>query len=255
MRELLTTKQLQDVLQVDRVTIYRMLEDGRLRGFKVGGQWRFSREEIERWLQTQRMLDQAEPPEAKSVSRISVSPLPLGCIQAVQDIFAEACEVATVICSESGAPLTRISCPSAFCQMLMSSPEGEQRCLASRRQSVSRATNAQTVEDCHAGLAYLVSPVKIDDQTTLYILAGQFWMQPTPFAEQVATIERLAEDCNLPPARLLEAAALVSTRDQGYVGRISRLADRVADTLTELEQERSFLLKRLKQIAEMTIVD
>ncbi len=49
--DLLTTKQLRDLLQVDRITIYRMLYDGRLHGFKVGGQWRFSRQEIEAWLQ------------------------------------------------------------------------------------------------------------------------------------------------------------------------------------------------------------
>jgi len=35
-------------LQVDRVTIYRMLEDGRLRGFNVRGEWRFHRHEVER---------------------------------------------------------------------------------------------------------------------------------------------------------------------------------------------------------------
>jgi excisionase family DNA binding protein len=53
LEELLTTRQLQDLLQVDRVTIYRMLADGRLRGFKVGGQWRLPRRQIEAWLQAQ----------------------------------------------------------------------------------------------------------------------------------------------------------------------------------------------------------
>ena len=50
MDALLTVRHLQDLLQVDRITIYRMLDDGRLRGFKVGGQWRFSRQAIEGWL-------------------------------------------------------------------------------------------------------------------------------------------------------------------------------------------------------------
>jgi excisionase family DNA binding protein len=40
MEDLLATRQPQDILQIDRVTIYRMLEDGRLRGVKVGGKWR-----------------------------------------------------------------------------------------------------------------------------------------------------------------------------------------------------------------------
>ena len=42
MNDLLTTRQIEEILKVDRITIYRMLGDGRLRGFKVGGQWRKS---------------------------------------------------------------------------------------------------------------------------------------------------------------------------------------------------------------------
>ncbi len=48
MNELLTTKQIQDLLQVDRITVYRMLNDGRLKGVKIGNQWRFPQSEIDR---------------------------------------------------------------------------------------------------------------------------------------------------------------------------------------------------------------
>ena len=34
MTDLLTTRQVQDILKVDRITIYRMLQDGRLKGVK-----------------------------------------------------------------------------------------------------------------------------------------------------------------------------------------------------------------------------
>ena len=51
MNELLTTRQVQETLKVDRTTIYRMLKDGRLNGVKVGSQWRFPRLEIEAVLQ------------------------------------------------------------------------------------------------------------------------------------------------------------------------------------------------------------
>ena len=50
MADYMTTKQLVELLQLDRTTIYRMLSAGRLPGFKVGGRWRFSRQEIEAWL-------------------------------------------------------------------------------------------------------------------------------------------------------------------------------------------------------------
>ena len=44
--KLLTAKQVQDLLHVDRTTIYRMLKDGRLNGVKVGKHWRFSAQEV-----------------------------------------------------------------------------------------------------------------------------------------------------------------------------------------------------------------
>ena len=50
MTDLLTTSQVQDKLRVDRTTIYRMVEDGRLPAIRVGKQWRFQEDAIERWL-------------------------------------------------------------------------------------------------------------------------------------------------------------------------------------------------------------
>ena len=56
MDNLLTTRQVQDRLKVDRITIYRMLQDGRLRGVKIGQQWRFPEKEIERLKKEQERL-------------------------------------------------------------------------------------------------------------------------------------------------------------------------------------------------------
>ena len=53
MSDLLTTNEVQDLLHVDRTTIYRLVESGRLPAIRVGKQWRFSRPEIERWLRGQ----------------------------------------------------------------------------------------------------------------------------------------------------------------------------------------------------------
>ncbi len=49
---LLTTRELQDHLQLDRVTIYRMVKEGELPALRVGGQWRFSAAAIDRWLRS-----------------------------------------------------------------------------------------------------------------------------------------------------------------------------------------------------------
>ena len=46
MLNLISAKDVQELLQVDRSTVYRMAEDGRLPAIKVGRQWRFEAEAI-----------------------------------------------------------------------------------------------------------------------------------------------------------------------------------------------------------------
>lgn len=48
--QLLTLEQVAKYLNVDKFTVYRLLNDKQLPAFKVGNQWRFKRSLIERWL-------------------------------------------------------------------------------------------------------------------------------------------------------------------------------------------------------------
>ena len=82
MSHLLTTKQVLDLLKIDRTTIYRMLKDGRLTGVKVGNQWRFHRNTVEEMIQNVSSLQAEVSIEANDV-------LPVHCIQPMQDVFAD----------------------------------------------------------------------------------------------------------------------------------------------------------------------
>ena len=48
--QLLTLEQVAEYLNVDKFTVYRLLNDKDLPAFKVGNQWRFKRRLIENWL-------------------------------------------------------------------------------------------------------------------------------------------------------------------------------------------------------------
>ena len=50
MAPVLTVNELSDYLKVHPTTIYRLLKTGQLPGFRIGSDWRFNVEEIERWL-------------------------------------------------------------------------------------------------------------------------------------------------------------------------------------------------------------
>ncbi|HYL59910.1 MAG TPA: helix-turn-helix domain-containing protein [Candidatus Acidoferrales bacterium] len=47
--EILTISELSAHLRVHPTTIYRLLREGRIPGFRVGSAWRFSRAAIEKW--------------------------------------------------------------------------------------------------------------------------------------------------------------------------------------------------------------
>jgi excisionase family DNA binding protein len=48
--KILTVSELADHLNVHRITIYRLLKDGSLPGFKIGRVWRFDLNEITNWM-------------------------------------------------------------------------------------------------------------------------------------------------------------------------------------------------------------
>jgi excisionase family DNA binding protein len=56
--KLVTVKELSNYLRVHPSTIYRLLKEGELPGFKLGSDWRFNLETIHRW-----RADQAEEME------------------------------------------------------------------------------------------------------------------------------------------------------------------------------------------------
>ena len=49
MTSMLTTRDLQELMNVDRSTIYRMAESGKLPAIKVGRQWRFHKSILDEW--------------------------------------------------------------------------------------------------------------------------------------------------------------------------------------------------------------
>jgi excisionase family DNA binding protein len=51
--QILNVSELSEYLRIHKTTIYRMLREGRLPGFRIGSDWRFSVEAIDQWLSDQ----------------------------------------------------------------------------------------------------------------------------------------------------------------------------------------------------------
>ena len=48
--EILTIKEVCDLLQIHSTTLYKLSRQGKIPSFKIGADWRFRRDEIERWV-------------------------------------------------------------------------------------------------------------------------------------------------------------------------------------------------------------
>jgi len=49
--DILTIRDVAEYLKVTEKTVYGLVQKGKIPGFKVGGQWRFKREDIDQWIE------------------------------------------------------------------------------------------------------------------------------------------------------------------------------------------------------------
>lgn len=54
--EILTLKEVAQFLKLAEKTAYRLAAEGKLPGFKVGGSWRFKREDVSSWIEQQKIV-------------------------------------------------------------------------------------------------------------------------------------------------------------------------------------------------------
>jgi excisionase family DNA binding protein len=248
MDNLLTAKQVQDLLNVDRTTIYRMLKDGRLTGVKVGQHWRFGAREVNDILTGTTRVSEVETPLPKNT-------LPLHCVQPVQDVFAEVAEVGAVTADKDGNALTRVSNSCDFCKLIMGSDEGRAACNASWRKLVSQEKTSPEFTTCHAGLQYARARIEVQGELIAILIAGQFYVQKPDAQEEKERILALAQKYRISEDLLLRASKQISALDDRKVSQISGWLERVAGTFEQISSERVNLMGRLRQIAEMSALN
>ncbi len=247
MDELITTKQVQDLLQVDRITIYRMLKDGRLKGVKVGTQWRFHRDEIGSLMEhgthsTHTLQSEYAPNEV----------LPVHCIQVIQDVFAEMNGIGSVTTDVNGEPITPISNCNSFCEQIYATSTGREACVESWRQLVQTKDRAPKFYQCHAGFQYARGRIKLYGQLTAIQVAGQFVVTALSKEEIDNKVNEISKKHGLDKEELRLAAQDIRQLNSKEQDQLGEWLHRVAETFEIIAHERADLIGRLKNISEMS---
>ena len=178
MDNLLTARQVQEILKVDRITVYRMLQDGRLKATKIGQQWRFARSEVER------LISGENRPVLSPAA--TESSLPIHCIQTVQNLFSDVSQLSALVVDMQGAPLTSASHPCSYCTLdPIPRPSGH----ASLPDFLAQFCPAEPVGKirftCHAGIDYVGAPIESEGKQVALFLIGHVqlaWHFPTAAA-------------------------------------------------------------------------
>ncbi len=251
MDDLLTTKQLQELLHVDRVTIYRMLKDGRLKGVKIGKQWRFHRQGVEALISGAPSAAIAGAPPAFAPAPLAVD-IPLNCTQTIQDVFAEIAGVGAVTTNPDGTPLTGISNCSNFCNLIQNSKTGHQACAKVWRQLATHPEPGPQFVTCHAGLQCARACITANNVPAGVLIAGQFYTASPESNEEQARIRQLARQHGLQVDALTSDARRLPVLDDYKRARISNWLERVARSFGKISRERADMISRLRHIAEVS---
>ncbi len=236
MAKMLTAKEMQAILEVDRSTVYRMAEDGRLPALKVGRQWRFPEDKIESWLMAQvpSLTPTLHQPQRQT------EPFPTECIQLMQDAFAEALGVMLIITDMTGKPLTQFSNECGLFSAIGDNEVLLQKCMIHWHEMADSLSLKPQYVESYLGLLCSRAFIRVGTELKGMVFVGgiapKSWPPPAPYFEEIA------EDMAINSQILFDYAQDVYFLSQGQMEHVLTLLQKIADVVSHILHERYQIL-------------
>ncbi len=264
MADLLTTRQVQEILQVDRTTIYRMVDAGQLPAVRVGKQWRFARAEIESWLRTQMAPAAPGASGTRSGGATSAneagdatpaayglrSSLPLACTQMIQDAFADALGVMIVVTDMDGQPVTEISNPCGLFEATMRDLDGIAGCVRHWQEMAGNLVLEPKFAPSLMGLLCARGLIRSGNELQGMVFVGGIAPDNWPPSPESRAL--LAQQFGLSAERFEANMENVYRMDRATRERVLQFVQRIADIMSHIMEDHNALAGRLKAIASLT---
>jgi len=252
MTEMLTAKDMQELLQVDRSTIYRMAEAGQIPAIKVGRLWRFPADRVQEWLQAQAHAPATPSPSSSPLSAGDglASLLPLECVQLIQDTFAEALNLMLIITDMQVNPITRLSNPCGLFVAVNRHTNALQKCIEGWQALAATVELEPRFTRSHLGLLCARALVRVGSELKGMVIVGG--IAPDDWPPSQEEIEAIAATFEVSPKVLIPHLEEVYHLEQDRRAWMLSLLQRIADIISHIATERSVLLGKLKTIAQLT---
>ncbi len=255
MTELLTAKDMEELLHVDRSTIYRMAEQGRLPAVKVGKQWRFPADQVSSQFQIQ-VPDQHERSENNKATYETededklAAVLPLECVQLIQESFADLLGVMVVVTDMEGRPITSPSNSCGLFEVIWQVPGAFQKCIESWHLMATSLELEPRFGESHLGLLCARALIRVGSELQGMVVAScvapEVW---PPIQEDIANI---AKELAVEPALIESHVEEVHRLSYEQREQVLIYVQRMANIVAHIVNERKTLVNRLEAIADLT---
>jgi excisionase family DNA binding protein len=247
MDTLYTVRQVQEILKVDRITIYRMLQDGRIKGMKIGQQWRFAQAEVQRLLQGDGSIQSPSAPILQADAGF-----PTHCVQTIQNLFSEISLLPGFTVDLDGELLTVISKPSNLMLHLLSTLPGREGYRSTWMELARVSATKSGILQSTDGFQYAVAPIYEKDAQIGAFITGQFYpFKPDPYAE-AERVEEMANLYHLDASVLQEDFRQTPVISDDRHPQVETWVRAASNAIESILKERTGFLVRLQQIADLT---
>lgn len=253
MADLLTTRQVQTILQVDRTTIYRLVEGGQLPAIRVGKQWRFARADLDRLLNGQTGAVEPSPPALPSPASLSPSQpaaepplrelLPLPVVQMMQDIVAEALGVTVVLTDMQGHPITTVSNPCGLYALLLADADTVTHCIQEWQRLAGAVTLAPQFTPNDLGLLCARGLIRSGNLLKGMVFFGG--IAPDQWPPDQADMATIAARFKVAPQSLAPHIDEVYHLNRRQRDHVLSFVQRLADLFSLLLQDRRALVSQV----------
>ena len=251
---MLTAKEMQTLLHVDRSTIYRMAEAGRLPAIKVGKQWRFPSAQVHEWLGTQTPPSpvQTTPaqPQSHTPSGDMAELLPLECVQLILDTFADSLGVMLVVTDMDGNPITEVSHPCGLFAAISQTPNAVQKCVEDWRSLAADIDLQPKYTSSHLGLLCARGMIRVGAALKGMVFMGG--IAPKQWPPSPEQIRDMATEFGVQPETLEAHLNEVYFLDDDEQARVLTFVQRIANIVAHIASERNGFMNKLDAIAQLT---
>ena len=235
---LLTSQEMQELISVDLSTVYRMAEDGRLPGIKVGRQWRFPADQVAAQLGlTGDVAPQPTPmggPDAVDSNEglALVELLRPDDAQSIADLIGESLGVMAVITDMDGRPITDVANPCGYYGAFAEQPNAVAACLSQWRGFADEPHVAPRWVRTHLGFLCARTFLWVDLKPVGMILVGG--VTPPSWPPHRSFVESMADEVGVTPQVLLDRVDETWDLDLADQRRVLRLLPQFGDLVSQV---------------------